>query len=192
MVALPSDTLTLPLLPRIIPRITHHVAAKPKKTKHSSKGLHLSTKQIIIIAVVAAVAVLIFITAIVVFIKIYRRRARKRAPKDAMSMSSSDNNSINMYDNEHNNANGHGGNGDNFNNGYFPPPEQNNMTTMAPRPLGDSLSPELHDVPLTAGLPGGPRYGYGQQVDGLRVPGMAAKPVSYGYNQAPVSHFSPA
>lgn len=192
MVPLPSDTLTLPLLPRVIPRITQHIQAgsQNKNAKHRpNKGIRLSTTHIIIIAVVAAVAFLVFVAAVFVCVKVSRRRQRARAPKDVMSSSSSggSGSSVNIYDN----AATHGHHDDHFNTG-FPPPGQD-VTAVAPRPLGDSLSPEMHDVPLTAGLPvnPGPRYGYGQQVDGLRVPGMAAKPVAYGYNQqAPASHFS--
>lgn len=177
MVALPSDTITLPLLPRVIPRGTNPSLFTTRHHNRDDNGL--STKQIIILAIVSSVLVLSIILAIIVCARNRKRRAAM-SPKDAMAMSHSSSSSF---------IGGSRSSSSNNNNNPLPPlPE----TTLGPRPLDSHLSPQMHDVPLTAGVPalGPPSYGYGAHVDGLRVPGMAAKPVSYGYHQAPVSHFS--
>lgn len=162
MVALPSDMITLPLLPRIIPRGPSPIILENHKRHHESG---LDTTQKIVIAVVSSVLLLIIILTIVVCAWQRKRRAARLAPKDAMSSSSAGS----------------------FGGGFPAAPEQ----ALGPRALDNHLSPgesQMHDVPLSAG----PKYGYGAQVDGLRIPGMAAKPLQYGYSQAPVSHFSPA
>lgn len=183
MVALPSDTITLPLLPRVVPRGT--VPSLFTTRHHSRDESGLSTKQIIILAIVSSVLVLSIILSIVVCAQKRKRRAAM-SPKDAIAMSHSSSSSSSSSASF---IGGSSSSRNNNNNNPLPPlPE----TTLGPRPLDSHLSPQMHDVPLTAGVPalGPPPYGYGAHVDGLRVPGMAAKPVSYGYHQAPVSHFS--
>lgn len=178
MVALPSDTITLPLLPRIISRSPQSLTpaaqiinAANSNNNNTVDEKGLSTTDSIILAVVSVVLVIIIVAGLVLCTRRRRRNAAK-APKDAMSSTSSLNNNNN---NNHVGA-GVGGTYDPNNGMGFPPPEH----AMGPRALDNHLSPQndMHEVPLTAV----PKYGYGAQVDGLRVPGMAAKPVYGGYN----------
>lgn len=165
MVALPSDLITLPLLPRVIPR-----SSSPIITRHRHDGGSLNNTQKIVVVVVASVLVLILVIVIVISAWQRKKRAARTAPKDAMKSLSSSSSSSSFA-------------------GFpeappGPPPG-------GPRALDNHLSPGenmMHDVPLSAG----PKYGYGAQVDGLRIPSMTAKPgqVQYGYNQVMVSHFS--
>lgn len=186
MVALPSDTITLPLLPRIISRFPQpltpaaeiiNAANNNNNNTVSDKGL--TTTETIVLAVVSVVIVIIIVAGFILCTRRRRRNAAK-APKDAMSSSSSSSSTSSSSLNNYGNIGGGYDPNSNGMGGGYPPP----------RPLDNHLSPqnEMHEVPLTAV----PRYGYGAQVDGLRIPGMAAKTVYSGYSQAPVSQFSPA
>lgn len=176
MVALPSDTITLPLLPRVVPWGTSPSLFTTRH--HSTDESGITTKQKIILAIVSSVLVLSIILSVIVCVRKRKRRAAM-SPKDALAKSHSSSSSFSLAG---------GSNSINNNNPLPPLPE----TTLGPRPLDSHLSPKMHDVPLTAGVPalGPPQYSYGAHVDGLRVPGMAAKHIAYGYHQAPVSHFS--
>lgn len=186
MVPLPSDTITLPLLPRAIAHISSPSLFQPRKLrsnrKHHSTG-GLTSTQKIIIAAAAATVLLILILTIAILAWRRRRRAARMAvpPKDAMSTSTSSA-SVSSFG---------GGPG-----GFAPTGaaaeylQQQQQGPLGPRPLDSHLSPgegNMQDVPLSAG----PKYGYGAQVDGLRVPGMAVKPsqVQFGYHDPSVSHF---
>lgn len=179
-VLLRSDTITLPLFPRAIERGVFK-SKKPSKTKtavtaaKSARRFHLSKTAIIAIAIAVAVVLLI---ALIAFIIMRRRRSARIAPsaKGKQTAASSTDSFLS--------GGGHG-------NVTAPEPS---MVPGGPRPLENHLSPnnDMQDVPLTAGMAPPPaRYGYGAQVDSLRIPGMAVKPVYGGYNQPSVSHFSP-
>lgn len=157
--------ITLPLLPRVVPRSPSPISIQDRKLHHHHHGGGLNTTQKIMIAVAASVVLLILIVTVVICAWQRKKRAAKMAPKDAMKSSSSSLSSIS---------------------GPYPEPAHG-----GPRALENHLSPGesmMHDVPLSAG----PKYGYGAQVDGLRIPSMTAKPsqVQYGYNQVSMSRFS--